>query len=44
MPQQEYIKYLREFEGLSISEIKEYSGVNWRTAKSMLIRITGINH
>jgi len=33
VPQQEYIKYLREFEDLSISEIKENLGVNWRTAK-----------
>lgn len=33
VPQQEYIKYLREFEGLSISEIKERLNVNWRTAK-----------
>lgn len=31
--QQEYIKYLREFEGLSISEIKEKLNINWRTAK-----------
>ncbi|MFL0248766.1 IS21 family transposase [Candidatus Clostridium stratigraminis] len=31
--QQEYIKYLREFEGLNISEIKERLDVNWRTAK-----------
>lgn len=33
VPQQEYIKYLREFEGLSISEIKEKLNINWRTAK-----------
>lgn len=33
VPQQEYIKYLREFEGLSISEIKERLNINWRTAK-----------
>jgi len=33
VPQQEYIKYLREFEDLSISEIKERLGINWRTAK-----------
>jgi transposase len=33
VPQQEYIKYLREFEDLSISEIKESLGINWRTAK-----------
>lgn len=33
VPQQEYIKYLREFEDLSISEIKETLNINWRTAK-----------
>lgn len=33
VPQQEYIKYLREIEELSISEIKENLKVNWRTAK-----------
>lgn len=33
VPQQEYIKYLREIEDLSISEIKEHMNVNWRTAK-----------
>jgi transposase len=33
VPQQDYIKYLREFEGLSISEIKNKLNVNWRTAK-----------
>src|SRR5471030_3341375 len=33
VPQQDYIKYLREFEGLSISEIKNKLSVNWRTAK-----------
>lgn len=33
VPKQEYIKYLREFEELSITEIKENLNVNWRTAK-----------
>jgi transposase len=33
VPQQEYIKYLREIEDLSITEIKEHMNVNWRTAK-----------
>jgi len=33
VPQQEYIKYLREIEGLSISQIKEKLGIDWRTAK-----------
>lgn len=33
VPQQEYIKYLREIEDLSITEIKENMNVNWRTAK-----------
>ncbi len=35
VPQQEYIKYLREFEDLSISEIIENLGINWRTAKKI---------
>jgi len=30
VPKQEYIKYLREIEELSISEIKENLNVNWR--------------
>ena len=33
VPQQDYIKFLREIEGLSISEIKEKLNINWRTAK-----------
>jgi transposase len=33
VPQQEYIKYLREFEDLSVLEIKEKLNINWRTAK-----------
>lgn len=33
VPQQEHIKCLREFEDLSISEIKETLNINWRTAK-----------
>jgi len=33
VPQQEYIKYLREMEELNISEIAENLDVNWRTAK-----------
>lgn len=33
MPQQEYIKYLREMEELSINEIAENLDINWRTAK-----------
>lgn len=33
MPQQQYIKFLREFEGLNISEIAKTMDINWRTAK-----------
>lgn len=33
MPQQQYIKFLRELEGCNISEIAENVGINWRTAK-----------
>jgi hypothetical protein len=33
MPQQEYIKFLREAEGLSVSDIARQVGVHWRTAK-----------
>ncbi|MCW2279436.1 hypothetical protein [Heliophilum fasciatum] len=33
MPQQQYIKFLREQEGCTIREITERVGVNWRTAK-----------
>lgn len=33
MPQQEYIKFLREAEGCSVSEIARQTGVHWRTAK-----------
>lgn len=33
MPQQQYIKFLREIEGCNISEIAENIGINWRTAK-----------
>lgn len=33
MPQQQYIKFLREIEGCNISEIADQVGVNWRTAK-----------
>lgn len=33
MPQQQYIKFLREMEGCTISEIADQVGVNWRTAK-----------
>jgi len=33
MPQQQYIKFLREIEGHNISEIAEQVGVHWRTAK-----------
>jgi transposase len=33
MPQQQYIKFLREVEGLNISEISENMDINWRTAK-----------
>ena len=41
--QQEYIKFLREFEGLSISEIKERLDINWRTAKNMQIEKIGMS-
>lgn len=33
VPQQQYIRYMREFEGASITEIAETAGVNWRTAR-----------
>lgn len=33
MPQQEYIKFLRESEGLSVSDIARQVGIHWRTAK-----------
>ncbi|MBN3522645.1 IS21 family transposase [Paenibacillus apiarius] len=33
MPQQEYIKFLREAEGCSVSEIARQVGIHWRTAK-----------
>ena len=33
MPQQQYIKFLRESEGLTVSEIARQVGVHWRTAK-----------
>ena len=33
VPQQEYIKYLREMEGLNITEIAETLNIDWRTAQ-----------
>jgi len=33
MPQQQYIKFLREIEGCSVNEIAQRVGVHWRTAK-----------
>lgn len=33
MPQQQYIKFLREVEGLNINEISEAVQIDWRTAK-----------
>jgi transposase len=33
MPQQQYIKYLREIEGLTINEIADILKIDWRTAK-----------
>ena len=33
MPQQQYIKFLREVEGLNINEISDAVNVDWRTAK-----------
>ncbi len=42
MPQQQYIKYLREIEGLTINEIADILKIDWRTAKSMRTRMTGI--
>ena len=33
VPQQEYIKFLRDIEDMNITEIKEHMNVNWRTAK-----------
>ena len=42
VPQQEYIKYLREMEGLNITEIAETSNIDLRTDQNMQIRIIGI--
>jgi hypothetical protein len=33
MPQQQYIRFLREVEGCSIQDIADRVGVHWRTAK-----------
>lgn len=33
MPQQQYIKFLREVEGLNINEIADIVDIDWRTAK-----------
>ncbi|MGI2295647.1 hypothetical protein [Paenibacillus sp. GXUN7292] len=33
MPQQQYIKFLRESEDLSINEISKQARIHWRTAK-----------
>ncbi|WP_181438570.1 IS21 family transposase [Paenibacillus sambharensis] len=33
MPQQQYIRFLREAEGLSVNEIAREMGIHWRTAK-----------
>lgn len=33
MPQQQYIRFLREVEGCTIQEIADRVGVHWRTAK-----------
>ncbi len=33
VPQQQYIRFLREIEGANINEIAETMGVDWRTAK-----------
>lgn len=33
MPQQQYIRFLREAEGLSVNEIAQQMGIHWRTAK-----------
>lgn len=33
MPQQQYIKFLREAEGCSVNEIAKQMGIHWRTAK-----------
>lgn len=33
MPQQQYIKFLREVEGCSVNEIAGRVGIHWRTAK-----------
>ncbi|WP_256436281.1 hypothetical protein [Brevibacillus sp. RS1.1] len=33
MPQQHYIKFLREVAGCSVKEIAERVSVHWRTAK-----------
>jgi len=39
VPQQEYIKYLREMEGLNITEIAETSNIDLRTAEKYGERI-----
>ncbi len=33
MPQQHYIRFLREVEDCSVNEVAECVGVHWRTAK-----------
>ncbi|MGG2198469.1 IS21 family transposase [Paenibacillus validus] len=33
MPQQQYIRFLREVEGCSVNEIAQRVGIHWRTAK-----------
>ncbi len=33
VPQQQYIRFLREIEGANITEIAETIGIDWRTAK-----------
>jgi len=42
MPQQQYIRFLREVEGCTIQEIADRVGVHWRTAKNMPIKMTGM--
>ncbi|UIO40035.1 hypothetical protein LOY85_14505 [Brevibacillus brevis] len=42
MPQQHYIKFLREVEGCSVKEIAARVSVHWRTAKKYAGKCLGI--
>lgn len=43
MAQQEYIKFLRDDEGLSINKIAKQMKVNWRTAKNTQTETIGMS-